>query len=67
LLSYLASGIQFTFCGLYYKLIAIVNDDSSVISKGHSLLIDDARVVIYDCTMFIIQAAGLLISYQFSA
>jgi hypothetical protein len=34
--------------GLFYKNITIVNDDSSIISKWHSSLIDDARVVIYD-------------------
>jgi len=45
-------------CGLYYKHITIINDDSSVISKWHLSLIDDARVVIYDRSMFIIQATG---------
>jgi hypothetical protein len=34
----------------------IIYDDSSVISKQSSKLIDDARVVIYDRNMFIIQA-----------
>ncbi len=43
-------------CGLYYKHITIVNDDSSVISKWVESLIDDARVVIYNCNMFKIQA-----------
>ncbi len=42
--------------GLYYKHITIVNVDSSVISNWCSKLIDDARVVIYDHNMFIIQA-----------
>ncbi len=41
-------------CGLYYKHIMIVNDDSSVISKWHSSLVDDGRVIIYDRNMFII-------------
>jgi hypothetical protein len=49
-------------CGLYYKLITIVNDDSSVVSKWMlqtvASLIDDARVVIYDRNMFIIDATG---------
>jgi len=43
-------------CGLYYKPIKIVNDNSSIINKLESSLNDDARVVIYDCHMFIVQA-----------
>jgi hypothetical protein len=43
-------------CGVYYKLMMIVNDDSNVINKLEALLIDDARVVIYDCHMFIEKA-----------
>jgi hypothetical protein len=43
-------------CDLYYKHLMIVHDDSSVISKRSSKLIDDARVIIYDLNMFIIQA-----------
>ena len=39
--------------------MTIVNDDSSVISKWSCKLIDNARVVIYYCNMFIIQATGL--------
>jgi hypothetical protein len=35
--------------GMYYKHITIVNENSSVISKWHLSLTDDARVVIYDC------------------
>ncbi len=34
----------------------IVNEDSSVINKLGSSLTDDARVVIYDSHMFIVQA-----------
>jgi hypothetical protein len=34
----------------------IVNDDSSIISKWSSKLIDDAGVIIYAHNMFIIQA-----------
>ena len=41
---------------LYYKHMMIVNDAFSVVSKWSSKLIDDARVVIYDRNMFIIQA-----------
>ncbi len=44
--------------GLYYKHVTIVNDDSSVISKWSFKLIDDLRVVIYDCHRFILQATG---------
>ncbi len=43
-------------CGLYYKHITIVNDDSSCINKCHLSLNDDARVIIYNCNMFIAQA-----------
>ncbi len=34
----------------------IVNDDSSVINKLATSLIDDPRVIIYDCHTFIVQA-----------
>jgi hypothetical protein len=44
------------FCGLYYKPVTIVNDDSSIVSKLSFKLIDDPRVVIYDRYRFIIQA-----------
>jgi len=44
--------------GLYYKHMTIVNDDSSIVSEQTFDLIDDARGVIYDCHMFIIQATG---------
>ncbi len=42
--------------GLYYKPIMIVNDDSRVINKLETGLTDNARVVIYDHHMFIVQA-----------
>ncbi len=45
-------------CGLYYKQMTIVNDDSRVASKRGYMLIDDTRVVIYDRNMFIMQATG---------
>ncbi len=41
---------------LYYKHLMIVNDDSSVVNKFEVSLTDDARVIIYDCHMFIVQA-----------
>jgi hypothetical protein len=43
-------------CGLYYKQITIVNDNSSIINKFEASLTDDARVIIYDRHMFIVQA-----------
>jgi hypothetical protein len=45
-------------CGLYYKLTTIVNYASSVVSEQSFQLIDDARVIIYDHHVFIVQAAG---------
>ncbi len=42
--------------GLYYKRMTIVNDDSRVVNKLEASLIDDARVVIYNRHMFIVQA-----------
>jgi len=44
--------------GLYYKPMTIVNDDSRVITKLETSLTDDARVVIYDHHMFIVQAGN---------
>jgi len=44
--------------GLYYKHVTSVNDDSSVVSKWSFKLIDDPRVIIYDCHRFIIQATS---------
>jgi hypothetical protein len=44
--------------GLYYKPMAIIKDDSRVITKLETSLTDDARVVIYDRHMFIVQAIG---------
>jgi len=41
---------------LYYKPMTIVNDDSRVINKLEASLTDDARVVIYNRHMFIVQA-----------
>jgi hypothetical protein len=42
-------------CGLYYKQMTIVNDDSRVINKLEASLTD----VIYDYHMFIVQATGV--------
>jgi hypothetical protein len=38
--------------------MTIVSDDSSVVNKLEALLTDDARGVIYDRHMFIVQATG---------
>ncbi len=45
-------------CGLYYKPMKIVNDDSRVVNKLEASPADDARVVIYNCHMFIVQVTG---------
>ncbi len=45
--------------GLYHKPISIVNDDSRVVNKLGASLTDNARVVIYDHYMFIVQATGV--------
>jgi hypothetical protein len=52
--------------GLYYKPMMIINDDSRVVTKLETSLTDDARVVIYDCHMFIVQATGVQNLYTFS-
>ncbi len=49
-----------SFSGLYYKPMTIIIDDSRVINKIETSLNDDARVVIYDCHMFIVYATGRL-------
>ena len=43
--------------GLYYKPMMIINDNSRVITKFETSLTDDARVVIYDHHMFIVQVS----------
>ncbi len=50
--------ISFDISGLYNKPMTIVNDDSRVVTKLETSLTDDARVVIYDSHMFIVQATG---------
>jgi hypothetical protein len=47
-------------CGLYYKPMMIVNDNSRVITKLETSITDDTRVIIYDRHMFIVQATGLI-------
>jgi hypothetical protein len=38
--------------------MTIINDDARIINKLDSSLTDDARVIIYDRHMFIVQATG---------
>ncbi len=45
-------------CGLYYKHVTIINYTSSGVNKLKASLNDDARVVIYNRHMFIVQATG---------
>jgi hypothetical protein len=49
---------------LYYKPITIVNDDSRVINKLEASLADDARVIIYDRHMFMVQATESIHKYK---
>ncbi len=52
----------FIISGLYFKPMAIINDDSRVIIKLEASLTGDARVIIYDRHMFIVQATDLLLN-----
>jgi hypothetical protein len=45
----------------YYKHITIVNDNSGIVNKFETSLTDDARVIIYNRNMFIVQATDLFI------
>ncbi len=45
-------------CGLYYKPMTIVNDDSRIVNTLDASLTNDARVFIYDRHMFIVQDLG---------
>ncbi len=42
--------------------MTIVNDDSRIINKLEASLTDDARVVIYNRHMFIVQAIDILLT-----
>ncbi len=52
-------GQQSVTSGLYYKPMTIENDNSRVANKHEASRTDEARVVIYDCQMFIVQATEL--------
>ncbi len=60
LLMMLESSFKIVTClynkPLYYKHTTIINYTSSVINKLKALLTDDARVVIYNCHVFKVQA-----------
>ena len=47
-------------CCLYYKHTMIENYAYSIVNKLEALLTDDARVVIYNCHVFIIQATDYI-------
>ncbi len=44
--------------GLYYKRMMILNDNSSIVNKLGASLTDNARVIVYDRQMFIVQDIG---------
>ncbi len=44
------------FSDLYYKHFTIVNYDSSIVNRFGASFTDDARGVIYDRHMFVVQA-----------
>ncbi len=50
--------------GLYYKHVMIINYVSISVNKLRASLNDDARVVIYDCHMFILQATGMILYHK---
>jgi hypothetical protein len=45
--------------GWYYEPVTIINDDSRIINKFETSLTDNARVVVYDRHMFIVQSTVL--------
>ncbi len=45
--------------GLYYKPMTIINDNARVINMLEASLTDDARVIVYDHHMFIVQAPAV--------
>jgi hypothetical protein len=42
--------------GMHYKPTTIINDDSRVVNELETSLTDDARVIIYDCHIIMVQA-----------
>ena len=41
--------------------MTIINDDTRIVNKLDASLTDDARVIIYNCHMFIVQATELVL------
>ncbi len=54
-------------CGLYYIHTTIVNYACSIVNKLKALLTDNARVIIYDRHVFIVQAPGFMLMRKFFA
>ncbi len=52
------------YCGLYYKPMTIGNDESRVVYELKTSLTDNARIVIYNCHVFIVQATEWVKVYQ---
>jgi hypothetical protein len=50
------TAVIYSYRALYYKPIMIVNDDTRIVNKLGASLAEDARVVIYNRHMFIVQA-----------
>ncbi len=71
LLMMLESSFKIVTClynkPLYYKHTAIINYASSVINKLEALFTYDARVVIYNCHVFKVQATGACTIKLFAA
>ncbi len=71
LLMMLESSFKIVTClynkPLYYKHMTIINYASSVINKLEALLTDNARVVIYNCHVFKVQATGACAIKLFTA
>ncbi len=57
---YVCYNLYVHFCGLYYKPMMIVNEGSKVVTMLETSLTEDARVIIYDRHMFILQATVFL-------
>jgi hypothetical protein len=51
------------FCGLYFKPMKIINEDSRAITKLETSLTNIAKAVIYHHQMFIVQATGFFPSF----
>jgi hypothetical protein len=54
--------LKLAICGLYYKPMTMINDDARIIKKLDASLTDDARVIIYDHHLFIVQAIGVIVT-----